>query len=440
MRRPASLATRLVLWALVWLALLLAIGGVVLSAAFRETVERSFENRLDALARAMVAAVEVTPEGVTMPRSLGDPRFERIYSGWYWQISGRGERPLRSRSLWDARLEVHPTEGARQTRRAVGPGGEPLLVVEQDVDFPDAGGPVHLLIAGDLREVAGEVRGFDLLLAASMAVLALGLVIATLLQVRFGLRPLRRLVGELDRVRAGEGARLEGGHPREIAPLVEAMNAVLDHDEALIERARTHLGNLAHALKTPLSILKAEVRDGADLAAVGDQVRTMDRLIHHHLARASAAAGSGRALGARLAVAAVLDEMRTALQRIYADKAIAIDAAADPQALFRGRREDLEEILGNLLDNACKWGRAQVRARAAAASGELILTVEDDGPGLSEEEAREASRRGARLDQMTPGWGLGLAIVADLVALHGGTVGFGRSDLGGLKVEVRLPT
>ncbi len=427
-----SLTTRLVLAALVWLALLLAIGGWVLASAFRSTVEREFEHRLDALQRGLIAVAEVAPDGsITLSRSLGEPRFDQIYSGWYWQIA-TADSLVRSRSLWDAKLATHTQSGTRQVRTDRGPQGEPLLVVEYDVEL--AGRPVHVLVAGDLREVAQEVIQFNLLLFGAMGLLAAGLVVAILLQVRFGLAPLRRLRADLEQVKGGTAARLDGDYPQEVAGLAQTMNAVLDHDADLIERARTHVGNLAHGLKTPLSLLQSEI----DPKAVRTQAQVMKRLIEHHLARATAVAGSGRALGTVVAVRPALEELRAALVRIHAEKHLTIEVAAQDVA-FRGEREDLDEILGNLMDNACKWARTRVRARAELADGRLALTVEDDGSGMTSAEAEEASRRGARLDEMAPGWGLGLAIVADLVALYGGSVAFGRSDLGGLAVRVKLP-
>lgn len=438
---PRSLSARLVGAALVWLALLLGGGGASLSFAFRDTVEREFQYRLDALLRALVAAVEVPADGATaVTRPLGEPRFEQIYSGWYWQVKD-GTRLVRSRSLWDATLPVHTDDGAVQTRHAAGPDGRPLMVVERDIAVPERPEPLHVLVAGDLAEVEREVRRFGLLLGSSLGLLGAGLLVALVIQVRFGLRPLRRLASDLDRVRDGGHERLSGDYPREVAPLVRAMNAVLDHDAEIIARARTHVGNLAHGLKTPLSVLKAELQAGAqaDPAVMAEQLQQMDRLISHHLGRAAAAAPSGRVLGTRVVLAEVLAEMRPVLLRLHADKALTMELDVAGDVTMIGEREDVEELLGNLLDNACKWASARVRVAATADGAGLRLAVEDDGPGLSPDAADQVARRGARFDEQTPGWGLGLAIVADLVALHGGTLGFDRSPMGGLRVAVFLP-
>ncbi|MGC2857554.1 ATP-binding protein [Novispirillum sp. DQ9] len=443
MTRPAegSLGRRLVAAALVWLCLLLLVGGVVLRDAFHDTVERQFGNRLDAVLRAMAAAAEVGPDGaVSLARPLGDPRFEQAYSGWYWQIAEPSGRLLRSRSLWDATLPVHTGAGADQTARRTGPRGEPLLVVERDISFPGGAAPVHLLIAGDLRDVQAELRNFDMLLGLALALLGFGALAAVAFQVRFGLRPLRVLHADLEAVRAGQHGRLRGTYPREVAPLAVAMNAVLDHDEVLIERARTHVGNLAHALKTPLAVLQAEAASDPDPATVRAQVQAMTRLVEHHLGRAAAVAGAGRALGTSVAVAPLVRDLAAVLGRIHGDRGLAITWAMAEDTVFRGQREDLEEILGNLMDNACKWAAGSVRVTAAALpEGGLTLAVEDDGPGLTADQTAAAARRGGRLDEAVPGWGLGLAIAADLAALNGATLTFGRSGLGGLKVTLEAP-
>jgi signal transduction histidine kinase len=433
-RAPASLSIRLIAGALVWLVLMLAVGGWVLASTFRDAVEHEFGHRLDATLRALVGAAEVGPDGtVDLARPLGDLRFEQIYSSWYWQLAEPSGRLVRSRSLWDARLPA----AASGMSRLAGPKGEALLAASRDIDFPGAAAPVRVTVAGDLAEVDEEVRRFSLLLVVALGLLGLGLAAAIVIQVRFGLRPLRDLAAELEKVRAGEGgARLTGPHPREVAPLADAMNAVLDHDEALIERARTHVGNLAHALKTPLAILKAEA---GEQGVIGAQVAAMTRLIEYHLARASAAAGSGRVLGKRVAVAAVAGEIAQALSRIHAAKGLDFAIEIPAEACFRGQREDLEEVLGNLMDNACKWAASRVRV-SAAAEGRLAVTVEDDGPGLSPEQAEAAARRGARLDEGAPGWGLGLSIVADVVGVNGGSLEFARSKLGGLAAIVRFDT
>lgn len=439
--RPAtSLTLRLVTAALIWLVVLLATGGGVLSLAFRSAVEQEFSYRLDAVLRTIVAAVEVTPGGeLTMTRPLGDPRFDLLYSGWYWQVAPAEGESLHSRSLWDASIGVVSGGGEMHIRRAEGPKGEPLLVVERDLQFAGRPGVVHILVAGDLREVSGGVRRFDILLIEALGLLGLGMIVAIVLQVRYGLRPLRAMLADLRAVREGDASRLAGRYPSEVAPLADAMNGVLDRDAELIERARTHAGNLAHVLKTPLAVMAAELQGAADKAVLAQQLAAMRRLIEHQLGRAATLAGSGRALGVKTAVSTVAREVSQVLAKIHAERDLAFEIDVTPDIVFRGDRQDLEEILGNLMENACKWARRRVRVAAREQEGVLDLAVEDDGPGMTAEQAAAVVGRGKRLDERAPGWGLGLAIVADLVEVNGGNLKFSRSGLGGLGVYLSFP-
>ncbi|MCA0304261.1 MAG: sensor histidine kinase [Proteobacteria bacterium] len=438
--RPSpSLSIRLVAAALVWVVLLLAAGGGVLAFAFRGAVEEEYGRRLDALLKTVVASIEVAPGGALgMTRPLGDPRFDRLYSGWYWQVTAPDGQQLRSRSLWDATLAPHKGGPDLQLRTMTGPNGEPLLVAERDVAFAGQSAATHVLVAGDRREVSDGVRRFDVLLALSLGLLGLGVMVAIVLQVRFGLRPLRALVSDLRAVRQGDAPRLAGRYPVEVAPLADGFNEVLDRDAELIERARTHVGNLAHALKTPLAVASAEIQGERDAATLRAQVEAMRRIVEHHLARARSSVGAGR-YAPRVPVRPVAEAAVAVLSKVYRERGLSIEVVADESAAFRGHREDLEEILGNLLENACKWATRRVRLTAAAVDGGLSLDIEDDGPGLDAAREAEFVGRGKRLDEKVPGWGLGLSIVSDLVDVHGGTLRFARSPLGGLGVTVTLP-
>ncbi|WP_300304089.1 sensor histidine kinase [Ferrovibrio sp.] len=438
-RRGVSLTLRLVGAALIWMLVLLSIGGAVLTAAFRESVLQDHDQRLDALLRGMIAVTDIGPDGsVVILRPLGDPRFDQIFSGWYWQVAEPSGRLIRSRSLWDSTLPVHDDGTEIRRHEITGPRGEALLVVERDLRFPGAAGVVHVQVASDRRELDERIRSFDLLLLTALGLFAIGMAVAVILQVRYGLNPLRAMTADLAAIRRGDNQRLGGIYPQEIAPVAEAMNAVLEHDTALIERARTHVGNLAHSLKTPLAVLRTEMQGSPDKAVMNEQLRIMSRLIEHHLARASATAGSGRVLGSEIAVKPVVTEIAAILGRIHADRRITVDIDMAANVQFRGRREDLEEMLGNLLENAWKWARSRVRITGQSAD-QLVIGIEDDGPGLSPEQAEAVSRRGVRLDEAMPGWGLGLGIVADLVAINGGTLILEQSDLGGVRAVLSLP-
>ena len=417
-----------------------AIGGAVLAVAFRNVVEQEFAHRLDAMLNALIATTEISTDGtVAVVRPLGDIRFEQVFSGWYWQVTEPGGRQVRSRSLWDSVITPIGNGTELRSRRIAGPNGEPLLVVERDAAFANTKGPVQFLVAGALHEVNDGVRRFDFLLIGSLGLMGIGMALAILIQVRYGLRPLRVLAEDLRSVREGERKRLSGRYPREIAPLASAMNDVLDKDVELIERARSHVGNLAHGLKTSLAIVAAELPRVAERAVLTEQVQVMRRLIEHHLGRASAVAGAGRMLGSKVSVKEIAAGVAGVLAKIFADRDLRIEVDIVDSVTFRGHREDLEEIVGNLLENACKWGKSRVRISAQESSGSLMLCFDDDGPGMSAEQTATAARRGKRLDELAPGWGLGLSIVADLVDVNGGALTFERSTLGGLSVVIRFP-
>lgn len=429
MKSGESLRRRLILGAGAWIVLGLGLGGWVLGHAFADSAEQSFQRRLDTHLRTLLAMVE-PEDGTLSGRPAGEPRFEQPYSGWYWQVSDGAGIKARSRSLWDSALTVAPEgeAGGLHLHRETGPRGQILEVMERDLALGDSGRRLHVAVAADRTEVESEIDRFRLLLALSLGGLGLGLLVALLVQVGYGLKPLRRLESELDQLTRG-ATRLDGAYPREIAPLVGAMNRVLEHDEGLIRHARNHLGNLAHALKTPLAVLRAECgKDGQ----AAPQIERIARLVDLHLARASAQASSTRTLGRKTAPAALLEDLAAVLRKVHAGRCLDITMDCPPEAEIACEADDLAEMAGNLMDNACKWASSRVRVTA----GPGIIRIEDDGPGLSAEQAEMVTGRGRRLDESVPGSGLGLAIVADLAALYGLSLSFGRSDLGGLAVRL----
>jgi signal transduction histidine kinase len=272
--------------------------------------------------------------------------------------------------------------------------------------------------------------------------LGAGLVGAVVIQVRVGLTPLFALRREIAEVRRGKSDQILGAYPTELTPLAEELNALMAHNQDIVERQRTHVGNLAHALKTPLSVLLAEadLQPGSLASIVTRQAKAMRLQVDHHLRRARAAARA-QGLGERTSVAEVLDELSRTLGRIYAAKPMTIDWDADEDLFFLGERQDLLELAGNAMENACKWGASNVRVRAQAESDEqLTLTIEDDGPGLAPDQRAAVLARGARLDETAPGSGLGLSIMDDLIRSYGGALSLGDSRLGGLMVTLNLPS
>jgi signal transduction histidine kinase len=448
-----SLAARLIAAAAVWTILGLVAGGLVLSGIFRASEESSFDARLKFDLDGMIASAEPDPAGgVSLEGRFTDPRFERIYSGWYWQIAPvnhSGQMQI-SRSLWDKTIRLTDADAAGPDLKwghGEGPDGQRLRVVEQRIEFPirSTRNPNDVrtytfLVAGNIAQVETEVTRFDTMLFWSFAILGLGLIGAIFVQVRVGLMPLRRLSRALASIRDGKERRLVGHYPAEIAPLAAELNSLLAHSAEVVARARGHVSNLAHFLKTPLTVLSSEAEaQGGPLAdSVKRQVATMRRQIDHYLARARAA-GALDVLGNRTPVKPVLDDLARVLMRIHAARAIVIDVECAVALAFRGERQDLEEMAGNLIDNACKWAHSRVRVQASRNGAMLNLIIGDDGAGLDEEERAQVGERGERLDESVPGFGLGLAIVRDIAKLYGGNFELGESELGGLEARLTLP-
>lgn len=452
--RLDSLQARLIAAAAVWTILGLVVGGFLLSGIFRSSVESDFDARLKFDLDGMIAAAEPGPAGqVSLRGRFTDPRFERVYSGWYWQIApeGKGKNEAQiSRSLWDHTIKVADTvtRGGVQWSHGAGPEAQHLRIVSQHVEFPISDTPsptdtrsYRFLVAGDSTQVENEVAQFNITLLWSFVVLGIGLLSGIYVQVRVGLMPLRRLRIALARIRDGHARKLDGKFPAEIAPLATELNALIEHDAEVVARARTHVSNLAHFLKTPLSVITSEAsaEPGPLADTVIKQVGTMRRQVDHYLARARAA-GAVNALGNRTEIGPVLEDLARVLKRIHAERAIALTVDCPADLCFRGERQDLEEMTGNLMDNACKWAKSRVAVSAHRLSGtHLEIVVGDDGPGLNLEELSRIGERGERLDESVPGSGLGLAIVRDIARLYGGSLSLGRSSLGGFEARLALP-
>ncbi|MGH7009804.1 MAG: ATP-binding protein, partial [Caulobacteraceae bacterium] len=307
--------------------------------------------------------------------------------------------------------------------------------------LPGIAQPIVFMAAEDRGPIDRDIRTFATTIAVALVLLGAGLIAAIFLQVRFGLRPLFALREEVSGLRTGARERIEGRYPAELEPLAGELNALMSHNREVVERQRTHVGNLAHALKTPLSVILAEAdqNPGPLAAVVKPQAELMRRQVDHHLRRARAAARA-RGSGERTSVGPVLDELGRTLERIHLDKAMRIEVFAAADLCFLGERQDLLEIVGNVMENACQWCSKHVRATARADSARrLAVIIEDDGPGLRPEERAGVLERGARLDESAPGSGLGLAIVAELVRAYRGSLILGASPLSGLQVEIRLP-
>jgi signal transduction histidine kinase len=451
--RP-SLARRLVLLAVGWSFAALVVTAVVLALLFQQAALRRFEQTLGVLVDNLIAGSTYEGGALVAP-AFTDARALRVYSGLYWTIAeptkeGRllTATPARSRSLWDA--ELRPPEDLLQRVRA-----NPGRLVAFDAAGPQPGERLRgvariatidghesvFLAAEDRAPIDRDVRNFVAATALSFVVLGGGLILAVFAQVRIGLRPLFRLQGEVAAVRGGKADRVQEAYPAELEPLAQELNALVLHNQETVERQRTHVGNLAHALKTPISVMITEAgqRPGPLAEVVTRQAEVMRQQVDHHLRRARAAARA-QGPGERTSVAEVLDELSRTLERIFQAKGVTIDWDAPDDLWFAGERQDLLEIAGNAMENAGKFGRRRVRVRADGAGvGLLRLVIEDDGPGLSPDQREEVIQRGARLDESAPGSGLGLSIIDELARAYRGSLTLGASALGGLSVAIELP-
>ncbi len=453
-RRP-SLVRRLVFLAAGWSLAALLASALVMVLLFQQSGLRRFDQNLAELIDNLVAGSTIKSDGSVAAPALTDLRALRAYSGKYWQIAqpseGGGLRILvRSRSLWDSELRgpanlvsrLAAKPGAPVSFDARGPLSEPLRARASQVKLPNSRVPLIFMVGEDRRDLDRDIRSFTTATATVLLLLGAGLVGAVVIQVRVGLTPLFALRREIAEVRRGKSDQISGAYPTELTPLAEELNALMAHNQDIVERQRMHVGNLAHALKTPLSVLLAEadLQPGSLASIVTRQAKAMRLQVDHHLRRARAAARA-QGLGERTSVAEVLDELSRTLGRIYAAKPMTIDWDADEDLFFLGERQDLLELAGNAMENACKWGASNVRVRAQAESDEqLTLTIEDDGPGLAPDQRAAVLARGARLDETAPGSGLGLSIIDDLIRSYGGALSLGDSRLGGLMVTLNLPS
>lgn len=449
-----SLALRLFVLVSLWSAFALALAGGVLVTLHRDAVWRGFDDRLEFHLRGLIGQIAPLLEsGASLadPIDLGDARFELPLSGWYWSVrqadNGRilaASGSLVGEVLRDAAANA-PADGPFRRTEAVGPDNQNLRFVERTISI-DGATSYRITVAGDVGALARDVRAFTNRTVFILILVGLGLVIMTLVLVRIGLKPLEQIRGALQAIRSGDAERLEGAFPAELTPLASEMNALIEANREVVERARTQVGNLAHALKTPLSVVGNEAR--AHPGPLGDlvveQARLMRQQVDHYLERARMAAQT-RAIGVVTEVEPSILAIARVMRRLSQDKGLTIETMVGPGLRFRGEQRDFEEMLGNLVDNACKWGRSRIRIIAEldrasdAARPLMILTVDDDGPGLSPQARQEATKRGKRLDESVPGSGLGLSIVTDVVSAYGGQFNLDTSDLGGLSARVRLP-
>jgi signal transduction histidine kinase len=451
------MAKRLFLSATFLSVVILLASGIALSTIYRRTAETNFDERLGVYLRALIADIATPGESTaSAPGQLGEPHFEIPLSGWYWQITRLDtQKPeiRNSRSLFAAQLprlsETGVSAGVGGARKgyATGPDDRRLRIVERIIDTEDQG--LYLVqVAATTDEIEADISAFEQRLILTFAALALALILSSAAQLRFGLKPLRRFQQGVAAVRRGEAQRIEGIFPPDISPLAEELNLLIAANREVVERARTQVGNLAHALKTPLSVIGNEAsadRSNPLAAKVEEQAAIMRDQLSFYLNRARAAVRA-RTVGSAADVNAALEALVRTFQKIYAGRAIGFDCGTAEHIRFQGERQDFDEMVGNLIDNAGKWAQSTVSITIAKDPPRIdserrffVVTIDDDGPGLSPGLRQAVLSRGKRLDETKPGSGLGLSIVADLASLYGGQLSLETSPQGGLRGVLRLP-
>lgn len=449
-RLPRSLTFRVIAFSSIWAVVALVVIATVISALFRQVSQRGFEDVLSAHLFNLIASVSATSDGrlVGTP-NLGDLRFSEPMSGWYWAVEPTSETlrgPLRSASLTEplpspGSEEVPFDRNFQRNYLTTGPGGQDIEVLEAEVVLGQGDRIARFRVMGNRSALEQETIDFARRLFAYLSIFGLGMIAINVFAILLALRPLNSIRAALASIRAGTAERLTGPFPGEIAPLAEETNALIESNRRIIERSRKQVGNLAHSLKTPLAVLMNEGHGMATKQGelIASQAAAMQQQIHHYLQRARAAAHS-RTLALRSPVNETLARLARVTDKLNPDTRLKTDFGKQ-EVVFAGEREDLEEIVGNLLENAMKWAKSQVSITLNnGEEGKFIIIIEDDGPGIPDDQARQALKRGRRLDESKPGSGLGLSIVTDLIEEYDGTLALARSALGGLRAEVTLPS
>lgn len=452
-RALSSVTFRVVAFSTIWAVIALIAISAVIAALYRQTAERGFESLLSAHLFNLIGSVGLNDGGfLSGSPDLGDLRFSIPNSGWYYSVepaSPEVKGQVQSQSMYQQVPSPSTTDVPFDSRfqrqyEAAGPDGQKLEVVENEFVLGSQNKVARFRVMGNRTELDEEINGFERRLLSYLALFGAGMIAINALAILFGLRPLGKVREALASVREGTAKQLDGSFPAEIAPLASETNALIENNRRIVERSRTQVGNLAHSLKTPLAVMLNEGRamGGQKGKLIEEQATAMQAQVEHYLQRARVAAQRDSVVF-RTPVQPVLERMVRVMAKIEPDKRLELSPVSK-DVIFAGEREDFEEIVGNLLENAMKWSRSRVKVGAelleaqSGAPGRFRLSIEDDGPGIPEDKAREALIRGKRLDETKPGTGLGLAIVADLVKEYDGDLSLSKSELGGLQATVTL--
>ncbi|WP_084394055.1 sensor histidine kinase [Henriciella pelagia] len=454
-RPKLSLSRRLLIGAIIW-SIIAVVGGIIaMTVSYRAQTIRLLEQELDSTLITLPRALEILPDGRVVDQEdklPSDVRYDLPLSGRYWAMiavdaDGTFRSDIRSQSLWDGPLpldaelatEALTDPGTTKYGNAIGPADERLRIAARSITIPNRDTPILLFAAADREATDEGANQLRLLLLISMTFLAGGTLIALWVGLRLALLPFRRVQLHISQIRSGHRAKLDGDYPVEVIPLTDELNKLLDNNRSVVERAQTHVGNLAHALKTPLAVLRNEATGNTPLDdVVRRQTESMRSNVDHYLRRAQAAARA-EALGVRTEVKPVVDGLVRLLNRLFEASRIEVSSTVPDGIFLRIEQQDLEEMLGNIMENACKWTKSRVEVSMEAGENALMMIhVDDNGDGLTDAEMAAVVKRGVRLDEKAPGTGLGLSIVTDIAEMNGGQFTLSESPMGGLRATIGL--
>ena len=443
MLKHNTLSFRIIVLSGAWIVITLVITALLLVYFYYDHASQHYDEHVSMHLEELIEASKFDDDGIyRLNFTPSDPRYHDLYSGWYWEVKQSGKMLKRSQSLGDNSLNIgaaQPTENL-VIYETIGPKNDKLRthVIKLEVDPRHE--PVVLLATAPMTGVKDDVANYSTHIIGSLVILGIGLLLAVVLQVRVALRPLKAISTGITDVREGKASKLPHEQLEDVKPLVDELNNLLDHNAVLLKRARNQLGDLAHAVKNPLTVIVNEAHnmEPEQRKLIIQQTSDISRNVDHYLARARTF-GTEKVLGSRSSIKTVVEDLVYAMQRLYQDSELLFDFSQLDDCWFRGESQDLEEMVGNLMDNACKWAKGRVRIIGECEGDKLVLAVEDDGPGIHEESIDAVMGRGHRLDESKPGHGQGLGIVKDIADLYGGSLSLGRSELGGLRAELFLP-
>ena len=438
-----SLSLRIIVFSVTWVIITLVITGVLLIYFYNDHVSQHYDEHVTMHLEELREASILDAQGsFVLDFTPSDPRYHNLHSGWYWEVKQAGKSLRRSESLGSYSLDLGGLQPSKtlEIYEIIGPVQDKLRMHVVELELDPNREPLILLASAPMTGITDDVINYSNHIIGSFVVLGIGLLLAVVVQVRVALQPLKAIGVGISDVREGKASKLVHEQLEDVKPLVDELNNLLDHNAVLLKRARNQLGDLAHSVKSPLTVLKNEARnmEPSQKMLVTQQIDDISRNVDHYLTRARTY-GTEKVLGSRSDVKAVVEDLVYAMKIIHQERDLNYDFCLLEKCWFRGEAQDLEEMVGNLMDNACKWAESRVVIRVKSDRVNLVITVEDDGPGVPEEKIEEVMRRGNRLDETKPGHGQGLGIAKDIADLYGGSLKLSSSELGGLKTELVLP-